>query len=131
RTQVVVHVVDGRVTAQVGDDIAGETLRLPHRVLGVRHTVAADAVTGEVGHRGHVSGTPRVRNHAVIAHDTQVGVHTEAAALLEGEVGAAQHRTRHDAGRPDECVGGEPLARGELHDSVFGARELRLQVQHN
>ncbi len=82
-----------RLLAHVRDDVAGHELALAHRVLSVRHAVAADALTRQVGDRAHVTGAPGVLDdRAIRSHDAQVGEHAQTAALLDRQVGVADER---------------------------------------
>ena len=127
-TEVLVLVVLRGFTAQHRHEVLRELLALAHGVLRVRHAEPADTAAREVGHRGDVARRPRGVDDAVVVDHAQVCLRTQAAALVDRQVGAAQNRVGHDAGRPDDEIRLEGLARRELDAAVHGARELRLEV---
>ena len=116
------------LTAQHGHEVLRELLALTHGVLGVRHAEPADTAAREVGHRGDVARGPRGVDDAVVVDHAQVGLRTQATALVDRQVGAAQHGVGHDARRPDDEIRLEALARRQLEMAVDSARELRLEV---
>src|SRR5690606_24702401 len=123
--EVLVEVVLGALAAQHGDEVLREYLRLTDGVLGVRHAVAADATTRQVGDGRDVTGGPGTLDGGLGGSDAQVGTGLDAAALLDGQVAAAHDGgVGHDARGPDDQVGGDDLSGRQLDVAVDGAGHL-------
>ena len=74
-------------------------------MLRVRHAETAHTAAGEVRHGGVITSSPSALNHASVPGNTQVCVHTHAAALINREVGVLQHRGSRDASGPNQSIG--------------------------
>src|SRR6218665_16290 len=104
-------------------------LPLPHRVLGVRHTVAANTATGEIGHRRDITSSPGIHNSLILVTDPEISTNPDSTTLFDGQVTRAHNaRVRHRTGGPDDEIRRNCITRGQLNNTVNRALHLRIEV---